>query len=173
LFGFDDSSFTLSQTSLEMLTLRIATFLFALSHLGCASAQAPPTPSDSPAASASQPTPRRSGASARCPDTTIRVLDTVYTELQVERAVRPLALASPVYPEHHLLSRASGEVRLRFVVNTEGCAEPGSLQVIAATDSSFARAARTAVRRSRYQPALFNGRAVRQQVEFPFTFIMD
>lgn len=108
-----------------------------------------------------------------CPDTAIDATDSLFIEAQVEKAVMPLALAYPPYPPEFLERRIRGFVLLQFVVNTAGCAEPGSLRVLQGTDSAFARVSRDAVRRSRFTAAERGGRKVRQVVQMPFTFYVD
>lgn len=97
----------------------------------------------------------------RCPDTLQAEVGPVYPEAQVHAPVAPLETVAPWHPP----GRGAGIVLIRYVVGTGGCVEPGSMEVLAAPDSLFAEAARDALRRSRFRPAVRAGVAVRQRVE--------
>lgn len=99
-----------------------------------------------------------------CPDTSAALAKPAYREFEVQQPVRPASLQYPVYPAERLGSGVTGEVGVRYIVNTAGCIDPGSLSVLAATDSLFAEAARAALRRSRFHPAMREGKPVAQEV---------
>ena len=91
----------------------------------------------------------------------------------VDRAVVPSrGNPRPRYPEMMRAAHLEGHVDVRFIVDTAGRAEPGSIQVIAATHASFADAVRDVLLRSRYQPAEAHGERVRQVVEQRFEFAL-
>jgi hypothetical protein len=58
-----------------------------------------------------------------------------------------------------------GDVVARFVVDTLGRVEPGSIAILAATHALFAAEVRAWLSRTRYRPAEYEGRVVRQLVE--------
>ncbi|HEV8613302.1 MAG TPA: energy transducer TonB, partial [Gemmatimonadales bacterium] len=58
-----------------------------------------------------------------------------------------------------------GRVFARYVVDTAGQVEPGSLVIVLASDPMLAELARKVLRGSRFYPALSRGRPVRQLVE--------
>jgi hypothetical protein len=58
-----------------------------------------------------------------------------------------------------------GRVFARYVVDTAGQVEPGSLVIVLASDPMLAELAREVLRRSRFYPALSRSRPVRQLVE--------
>jgi outer membrane biosynthesis protein TonB len=64
----------------------------------------------------------------------------------------------------------AGRVVARFVVDTLGRVEPGSVQVVAADHPLFAATVREALGAMRFRPARAGGVRVRQLVELPFAF---
>jgi protein TonB len=76
----------------------------------------------------------------------------------------------PRYPEALRAAGVGGRVVARFVVDTLGRVEAGSVAFPAADDPRLAGAARDALARARFRPARAGGRRVRQLVEQPFAF---
>ncbi|HEU4628894.1 MAG TPA: energy transducer TonB [Gemmatimonadaceae bacterium] len=91
---------------------------------------------------------------------------------EVERPAAPRSHIEPRYPEPLRARGVAGAVVVRFVVDTTGRLAPGSLEVVAATDSLFADAVRDALGRARFTPAEVAGRPVPQLVEQRFEFRM-
>ena len=98
---------------------------------------------------------------------------TVRSSDQVDRpaAALPGAVA-PHYPETLRAQGVEGTVVARFVVDTAGRAEPGSFVVIGPANPLFSSAVETALLRTRFRPAEFNGVRVRQLVEQSFAFTL-
>jgi TonB family protein len=89
-----------------------------------------------------------------------------YEPYQVERTVRPGAgNPSPTYPSTLRSAGVEGDVLVRFVVDTLGRVEPGSVEIREFTHALFADAVREWLRRTHYDPASIGGRPVRQLVE--------
>lgn len=84
---------------------------------------------------------------------------------QVDRVARPLTLHQPDYPDVLRSASVSGEVVVRFVVDTLGWVEPGSIQVVRSSHERFSDAVRRWLGRMRYEPAEDAGSVVRQLVE--------
>jgi protein TonB len=63
-----------------------------------------------------------------------------------------------------------GVARFRFVVDTAGRVELGSVEAISASHEAFAYAVRSTLPRMRFRPGRVDGRPVRQLVELPFAF---
>lgn len=76
----------------------------------------------------------------------------------------------PRYPEILREAGVEGEVLARFIVGEDGTVDPASLTVLRSTHELFSAAVRSALPSMRFTPAESDGRAVRQQVEQPFTF---
>lgn len=91
---------------------------------------------------------------------------------QVEREVVALRGTSPRYPEPLSRAGVEGMVVARFVVDTAGRVERGSLEVVRADHPLFEQSVREALSRMRFAPAQAGGRTVRQLVEQPFTFAL-
>lgn len=66
--------------------------------------------------------------------------------------------------------RAARDVGVRFVVDTTGRVESGSIAVLPQTRAAFATAARTTVEQWRYEPATWGGAPVRQVVHVVLGF---
>jgi periplasmic protein TonB len=78
--------------------------------------------------------------------------------------------ATPRYPSMLQSAGVEGDVHARFVVDTLGRVESGSVRVLDATHDQFEAAVRTALTRARFKPAEAGGHKVRQLVEQTFTF---
>lgn len=96
---------------------------------------------------------------------------TVFTADQVDQPARyEEGSAEPVYPSSQIGSRAHGRVVVEFVVDTLGGVEPATINVVTATNSAFADAARLAAERGRFAAAMLKGRRVRQVVRLGLDF---
>lgn len=99
--------------------------------------------------------------------------DGVYTPRLVDKAVAPRAgNPAPLYPAALRAAQIEGTVLARFVVDSAGRVESGSIEFPEATHAQFADAVRQSLLRSRYLPAIFAGRPVRQLVEQRFAFTL-
>ena len=96
--------------------------------------------------------------------------DQPLTERYVDQAVVALPGSSPRYPSLLQSAGVEGDVRARFIVDTLGRVEQGSVRILESTHDSFAQAVRDALLRARFVPAVAGGRKVRQLVEQPFSF---
>ena len=77
---------------------------------------------------------------------------------------------APIYPSSLRAAQIEGTVLARFVVDSAGHAEVASIEFPEATHPQFAEAVRQSLIRSRYLPAMLQGRPVRQLVEQRFAF---
>lgn len=95
----------------------------------------------------------------------------VLTETEVEK---PVAIARgsrmPIYPDILRQAGVQGAVQVRFVVNADGKADMGSLEVTHSTHELFSTAVRKALPDMEFTPAVAGGRNVATTVEQPFTF---
>ena len=90
----------------------------------------------------------------------------VFTELTVDRIVAPRpGNPQPAYPSVLRSSGLAGTVIARFVVDTTGVVEQGSVVILETTHQSFADAVRAWLPQTRYFPAEASGRRVRQLVQ--------
>ena len=97
----------------------------------------------------------------------------VYTLRLVDKAAAPRpGNPAPVYPAALRAAQIEGTVLARFVVDSVGHAESASIEFPEATHPQFAEAVRQSIIRSRYLPAMLQGRAVRQLVEQRFAFTL-
>ncbi len=88
----------------------------------------------------------------------------------VDREPALKAVVPLTYPETMRSRGLGGEALLEFVVDTNGRADLPSVRLVNATHSDFATAARTAVARAQFRPALLSGTAVRCRVRLPVVF---
>jgi len=97
--------------------------------------------------------------------------DTVFTIAEVDSAVSvDPASAAPAYPAALLKLGVEGSVMVRYVVDSLGHADLGTLQILRATRIEFAIAVREALPNMRFTPARMGPKAVPQLVEQPFNF---
>jgi TonB family protein len=95
----------------------------------------------------------------------------VYPADSVEVQARYIAnTAQPEYPDSLLNSRTPGRVVARFVVDTTGTVELGTVSIVSSSGANFAAAVRVALERAVFKPALRGGHPVRSIVELPFDF---
>lgn len=78
----------------------------------------------------------------------------------------------PRYPDMLRQGGATGQVVVRFVVDTLGRAELGDLTIVEATHPLFASAVKTALMGYRFTPGEAAGRKVRTLVQIPFSFTL-
>ena len=97
-------------------------------------------------------------------------LGAVLSAETVEEPVRVLEASPPRYPTALATAGVVGRVELSYVVDTLGRAEPGSLRTLASSHPAFEAAARASVLATRYRPARWHGRPVRQLVRQALTF---
>jgi protein TonB len=76
----------------------------------------------------------------------------------------------PRYPEALRAAGLGGRVTVRFVVDTAGRVEAGSVAFAAPGDPRLEGAVREALARARFRPARAGGRPVRQLAERPYVF---
>lgn len=110
-------------------------------------------------------------ARAQAPAAAVDSPDSVYSMLDVEEtAVRTAGSAAPVYPSELIREGTEGSVFIRFVVDSSGRADPGSIVVVRSTHPAFTQSVRQAVPLMMFTPATVGGRRVRQAVEQKFEF---
>jgi TonB family protein len=78
--------------------------------------------------------------------------------------------AAPLYPKEMLANNVEGSATMRFVIDSTGLIDLGTISVRVATHDAFAQAVKDAMPRMRFRPALRGTTAVRQLVEQPFKF---
>ena len=94
----------------------------------------------------------------------------VYALSEVDE--RPeIVLTPPLhYPDDPRLAGVDGAVIVRLVVDTAGNPEPGTVQVVAASDSVLGRAGDALVRKTLFRPARVRGRVVQVTIDVPVEF---
>ncbi len=98
---------------------------------------------------------------------------TVFSADQVARPAELLNAASleVKYPVDLFAAGVIGSVVAEFVVDTTGRIEPGTFSVVTSSDPRFSSAVQSAIANARYTPAVKDGKAVRQAVQQPFSFL--
>jgi TonB family protein len=92
---------------------------------------------------------------------------------EVEKAAAPLGRQrEPRYPDILRSQRIEGRVVVTFVVDERGRVEPASIRVIESAHALFDPAVKAAVLGTRFRPAEWRGRAVRQLVQQAFVFTL-
>jgi TonB family protein len=97
---------------------------------------------------------------------------TVFTadQVTVRAALLSDGLSPRVYPDSMWTASVPGRAVAEFIVGEDGRVEPGTVSIASATHPYFASAVRVALDRAVFNPALVNGKPVRQLVELPFRF---
>lgn len=99
------------------------------------------------------------------------VLGGVFDVTTVDMAVRPVdGNPTPRYPSALASAGVEGEVAVRFVVDTTGRVETGSVKSVRSTHALFEREVHDVLRRMRFLAAESGGVKVRQLVEQTFRF---
>lgn len=96
-----------------------------------------------------------------------------WTTETVDQPVRLLHHPAPVYPAALRAAGLAGLVEVEFVVDTAGRVEPDSWRVLSTSHDLFGLAARQALLRARFEPAMAGGRKVRQLVRQPLRFQLN
>jgi TonB family protein len=78
--------------------------------------------------------------------------------------------AAPTYPKDLLTRNIEGSATLRFVVDSTGLIDLGTVKLVAATHPQFVQAVQDAMPRMRFRPAKMGPTAVRQLAEQLFKF---
>ena len=78
--------------------------------------------------------------------------------------------AAPLYPKEMLARNIEGSATMRFVIDSTGLIDLGTIAVMASTHDDFVKAVKDAMPRMRFRPAQRGSTAVRQLVEQPFKF---
>jgi TonB family protein len=92
---------------------------------------------------------------------------------EVEKPASPIGRQrEPRYPDILRAQRIEGRVVVSFVVDERGRVEPNSVRVIESAHALFEPAVKAAVLGSRFKPAEWRGRAVRQLVQQAFVFTL-
>jgi TonB family protein len=95
----------------------------------------------------------------------------VYFEYQVNKpAVQAPGGVWPVYPDSLKKAKVEGEVVASFAVDTLGCVDVETIQILKWTQQLFVVAVLDALPRMKFLPAEINGTKVRQLVQQPFVF---
>jgi TonB family protein len=106
--------------------------------------------------------------------TTVTAPGEVHDPHEVERVVRIRAgNGSPAYPRPLRAVSIEGDVLVRFVVDTLGRVEPGSVSIVQSTHDLFSAAVRDWITRTRYEPASIGRTRVRQLVQQRVGFTLD
>jgi TonB family protein len=99
------------------------------------------------------------------------MLATAYQLLEVDSAaIRDPSSAAPVYPPDLEARGVEGHVIIRFVVDSTGRVDLGSLLTVEATHVAFDHAVREALPLMHFRPAMVGARPVRQLAEQLFRF---
>lgn len=127
---------------------------------------------------ASEPRKNESESSAANPDDETmlgveraQLVDNAYSVIDVDSAaVRDPTSAAPAYPPAMMSLNIEGTAMMKFVVDTSGRVDLGTVQTIAATNPAFAHAVLDALPKMRFHPARMGSTAVRQLAMEEFKF---
>ncbi len=118
-----------------------------------------------------EPGQQHDEARSQAPAAPFESRDSVYSMLDVEEtAVRTAGSAAPAYPPDLMSAGTEGGVFLRFIVDSSGRADAGSIEVVRSSHPAFTQSVRQALPLMLFTPATIGGRRVRQLVEQNFEF---
>lgn len=83
-----------------------------------------------------------------------------------------LSFPRPAYPKLLLEAGVEGRVLSRFIIGTDGRAEPGSIEIVEASHGAFEAPVRHAIEGAVFRPGRMNGEAVRVLVRMPLRFVV-
>jgi protein TonB len=92
------------------------------------------------------------------------------SEPTLDTPVRVITERAPAYPDVLRAAGIGGIVRVRFVVDTTGRAEPSSIRILDSSHELFTRAVLATLRQTRFTPGELAGRRVRTLVERSYRF---
>ena len=94
-----------------------------------------------------------------------------FSIIQVDSAAErdPLS-AAPTYPKDLLTRNIEGSATLRFVIDSTGLVDLGTIKVMGFTHNGFAKAVQDVMPRMRFRPAMMGSNPVRQLAEQLFKF---
>lgn len=79
----------------------------------------------------------------------------------------------PAYPPELRAAKVQGQVLAQFVVNNDGTVDMGSFRVLKSDHDDFTKAVREALSTMMFEPAVVNGKTVRQLLQQPFQFSLE
>jgi outer membrane biosynthesis protein TonB len=98
-------------------------------------------------------------------------IDNAYSVVDVDSAaVRDPSSAAPAYPAVMMTKSIEGFAAMRFVVDTTGLIDMGTVELLQATNPEFVQAVREAMPHMRFRPAKMGATTVRQLAEQLFKF---
>lgn len=98
----------------------------------------------------------------------------IYDEAAVDKIAEAMrANPKPVYPFALRMAGVEASFVVRFVVDTTGRVDERSLEFPPAVHTLLIQSIRTALRHSRYFPAVLGGQPVRQLVQQRFSFVLQ
>jgi outer membrane biosynthesis protein TonB len=100
-----------------------------------------------------------------------QVADNAYSVVEVDSAaVRDSTSAAPAYPQVMMAKGIEGFAAMRFVVDSTGLIDMGTVELLQGTHPEFVHAVREAMPHMRFRPAKMGALAVRQLAEQLFKF---
>jgi protein TonB len=110
-----------------------------------------------------------SAASAQADGTVVSMAD-LTTPPALASAQQAATLIQQSYPDRLQRRGIGGEVVLEFVIGADGKVEESTVEVVSASISGLADAAKSVIGRVRFTPGKVNGQPVRTQIQFPIEY---
>lgn len=97
-----------------------------------------------------------------------------FAEVETKPALASIAnfqrIVSEGYPDELRRRRMGGIAEISFVVDATGKVEPGSVEIVDATQPAFGEAAKQALLMTGFKPGKVSGTAVRTKVSLPIVY---
>ncbi|NIM48282.1 MAG: TonB family protein [Gemmatimonadales bacterium] len=94
----------------------------------------------------------------------------MFPKQELDQPVERLRCPLPPYPANLRQAGIEGSVTLRFIVDTTGRVEEGSVAVVSATNPEFQAPAREMILNCQFRPGRVAGEPVRASLEMPILF---
>lgn len=100
----------------------------------------------------------------------VDVKSEVYMSTEIDDPASVVSVPTPRYPPAMQSAGIAGQVKLEFIVDQTGHAEPNSIKVVSSTNKQFEESAREAVLKAVFRPGKNKGQPIRQLVSLPIVF---
>ncbi len=107
---------------------------------------------------------------AAAQDDKVYPINEVTNPPKLASATTAARLISESYPSDLKSRGVGGMVEIQFVVDSKGKVEPGTIEVVDATQSALGEAAKKVVTKLDFQPGKVNGNTVKTRVVLPIIY---
>ena len=100
----------------------------------------------------------------------VDVKSEVYMSTEIDDPASVISMPPPRFPPAMQSAGIAGQVKLEFIVDPTGHAEPNSIKVVSSTNKQFEESAREAILKAVFHPGKNKGQPIRQLVAQTISF---